>query len=871
MQNIFYSLLKRTFFLLLICSPMLHYAQVNWTVKKPFEQKNFVENKGQFEVKGKLKSNEILYEAHIDGVRYYFTKKGYLIEHLVKKEKSKVEIESERKGGYEEKKENSFKMVGEYHELLWEGANPNLVVETEEKTNNYYTCSDSKNAIPNATFKSSAFKKLIYKNMYPNIDVVFEFMKDTVGIKYSLIVHYGADLSKVKMVYPISKGLSMDKNGNMNIASPIGIVTDHKPFTYIQSSKKELKSSFVLKNKKVGFKVDNIQALSPADVIVIDPWTISPNFAGGSNKVFDVDYDKFGNVYAYGGVGMPFYLNKYTPAGTLIWTYSAFPGGYGYYGDFAIDINSGSIYIVEGVNFPGATAVKLSHAGVQTAIFAGNQNFTEMWRIAFSRCTNNAVIAGGGISSPTYQTCYLDTNLINTSPVQYIPGNNCCQDINCLALDNYGFCYQMTNSSSTAPYTNTLVKLPMPALAPDVYHVPSGYTWYEAGTYAYYNPAPVANGANGIATSNTNVYTYDGYVLKKWNGANGAQLVNKRINFPAGGDSTQIYCGGITADECDNLFIGDADSIKQYDSSFVLISANKMNGDIYDLKLATNSGVLYACGNNFISQLQLALPPCNNTGLDATITSQDVGCSSLGSASIVVSGGTPPYSITWNTNPPQTGASIYNLEAGTYVVTVIDSSCIQHTRTDTVVINSTSFSSQTTTKNVSCPAVADGAALIDNTGGTAPYTYKWSNGQSGTNLNSISGLAPGNYTVEITDNAGCKSIVTFVIDTAGSVPNFALLPTNIFTPNGDNVNDIYFPFDKTQSAVTIFASSYSLVIFNRWGNKVFETTDAKIGWDGKMPNGKDASPGVYFWMMDVTINCAKEPNTSMKGFLHLDR
>ena len=187
------------------------------------------------------------------------------------------------------------------------------------------------------------------------------------------------------------------------------------------------------------------------------------------------------------------------------------------------------------------------------------------------------------------------------------------------------------------------------------------------------------------------------------------------------------------------------------------------------------------------------------------------------------------------------------------------------------MLTTTSFSSQTTIKNVSCPAVADGAALVENTGGTAPYTYKWSNGQSGANLNSISSLAPGSYTVEITDNAGCKSTVNFVIDTAGSVPNFALLPTNIFTPNGDNVNDIYFPFDKTQSAITVFASEYSFVIFNRWGNKVFETTDAKIGWDGKMQNGKDASPGVYFWMMDVTINCAKEPNTSMKGFLHLDR
>ncbi len=869
MQNIFNSKIKFGFSILLICLPMFLYAQVNWVVKKPFEQKNFVENKGQFEVKGKLKSNEILYEAHIDGVRYYFTKKGYLVEHTVRKLK-KSEPNGEKDANVREEEKKKYTLVGEYHELLWEGSNPNVVVETEDKVNNYYTCSDTKNTIPNATFKSSAYKKLIYKNMYPNIDVVFEFMKDTVGIKYSLLVHYGADLSKVKMVYPISKGVSMDKNGNVSIVSPMGVITDHKPYTYLQSSKKELKSSFILKNKKVSFKVGNIHPLRPTDVIVIDPWTTNPSFTG-VNKGYDVDYDKYGNVYVYGGGGNLLQLNKYTSAGVLVWTYNSFQNGAGYYGDFAIDISSGSIYLVEGFNFmSGANAVKLNPAGVQTAIFTGNSQFAEMWRIAFSRCTNNAVIAGGGTSSPTYQTCYLDTNLVNITPKQYIITNNCCHDVNCLALDNYGFCYQITNESSVGDglYANALIKLPMPALTPDIYNVSTNYAWVEAGSNIFSIGA--SNGYNGIATSNTNVYTYDGYALKKWKGANGAQLIYKRINFPAGGDSTQIYWGGLAADECDHLFIGDQDTIKQYDSSLVFVSSYKMNGDIYDVKLG-NNGNLYSCGDGFVAQIQVLLPPCNSSGLDATITSQDVGCSSLGSASIVVSGGTPPYSITWNTNPPQTGAAIYNLEAGTYVVTVIDSSCIQHTRTDTVVINSTSFSSQTTTKNVSCPAVADGAALIDNTGGTAPYTYKWSNGQSGTNLNSISGLAPGSYTVEITDNAGCKSTVKFVIDTAGSVPNFALLATNIFTPNGDNVNDIYFPFDKTQSAITVFASEYSLVIFNRWGNKVFETTDAKIGWDGKMPNGKDASPGVYFWMMDVTINCAKEPNTSMKGFLHLDR
>ena len=870
MQKYSSSFFKTSFLVTLICLPLFQYAQVNWTVRKPFEQKNFVENKGQFEVKGKLKSNEILYEAHIDGVRYYFTKKGYLVEHLVrtKIKADGTEANEEKVKGRDEEK---YMNVGEFHELFWEGSSSAVVIETEGIVGNYYTASDTKNIVPNSTFKSAAYKKLIYKNMYPHIDVVYEFMKDTVGIKYSLLLHKGADLSKVKMAYPLNKGISVNQDGNIAIASSFGVVTDHKPYTYIQSNKREVKSSFIVKNRKVSFKIEKIQDLNPTDIIVIDPWTVNPNFPGANNKAYDVDYDKYGNVYAYGGVGNPFQLNKYSSGGALIWTYSSFPGGYGYYGDFAIDINSGSIYLVEGLGANGATAIKLNNLGIQTALFNGNNQFSEMWRIAFSKCTNNAVIAGGGTSSPTYQTCYLDTNLTNITPKQYIITNNCCHDVNCLALDNYGFCYQITNESSVGDglFNNKMVKLPMPALTPAIYSVSTNYKWYEAGSNVF--SVGGSNGYNGITTSNSKVFTYDSYVLKKWNGANGAQLVNKRINFPAGGDSTQIYWGGITADECDNLFIGDADSIKQYDSSFVLISANKMNGDIYDLKLATNSGVLYACGNNFISQLQLALPPCNNTGLDATITSQDVGCSSLGSASIVVSGGTPPYSITWNTNPPQTGASIYNLEAGTYVVTVIDSSCIQHTRTDTVVINSTSFSSQTTTKNVSCPAVADGAALIDNTGGTAPYTYKWSNGQSGASLNSISGLAPGSYTVEITDNAGCKSTVTFVIDTAGSVPNFALLPTNIFTPNGDNVNDIYFPFDKTQSAVTIFASSYSLVIFNRWGNKVFETTDAKIGWDGKMPNGKDASPGVYFWMMDVTINCAKEPNTSMKGFLHLDR
>jgi gliding motility-associated-like protein len=71
--------------------------------------------------------------------------------------------------------------------------------------------------------------------------------------------------------------------------------------------------------------------------------------------------------------------------------------------------------------------------------------------------------------------------------------------------------------------------------------------------------------------------------------------------------------------------------------------------------------------------------------------------------------------------------------------------------------------------------------------------------------------------------------------------------SNIFTPNGDNNNDYFRP------KVYKYVYEPSLIIFNRWGQKVFETTDLVTGWDGKT-NGKAGKPGVYFWMLKYTDN-----------------
>jgi gliding motility-associated-like protein len=66
---------------------------------------------------------------------------------------------------------------------------------------------------------------------------------------------------------------------------------------------------------------------------------------------------------------------------------------------------------------------------------------------------------------------------------------------------------------------------------------------------------------------------------------------------------------------------------------------------------------------------------------------------------------------------------------------------------------------------------------------------------------------------------------------------------NVFTPDGDGKNDTY--------KVKISGEElFELTIWNRWGGKVFETTDAKIGWNGKVNNtGEDSPEGTYYFIL----------------------
>ena len=142
--------------------------------------------------------------------------------------------------------------------------------------------------------------------------------------------------------------------------------------------------------------------------------------------------------------------------------------------------------------------------------------------------------------------------------------------------------------------------------------------------------------------------------------------------------------------------------------------------------------------------------------------------------------------------------------------------------------------------------------FVNQSYGAAPLSYVW-NFNSGLNPDSSVSTnptftfpdnVPNQYTVnlEVTDKNGCVTeTVRFVI--INGVYLFYI--PNSFTPDGDNVNDIFKPY-----GTSIDLTQYTMQIFDRWGELLFETLDATEGWDGTF-KGKPVPVGTYIWKINT--------------------
>src|SRR4029450_2478101 len=122
-----------------------------------------------------------------------------------------------------------------------------------------------------------------------------------------------------------------------------------------------------------------------------------------------------------------------------------------------------------------------------------------------------------------------------------------------------------------------------------------------------------------------------------------------------------------------------------------------------------------------------------------------------GSATVTASGGNGVYTYKWNTTPMQTTATATGLAAGTYEVKVFDGTGCMSICTATIY-EPDAISYSTTQSNNNCYSANAGNATVNVSGGTAPYSYLWSNGQT---TATATGLGAGMYLVTVTDANGC--------------------------------------------------------------------------------------------------------------------
>jgi gliding motility-associated-like protein len=154
-----------------------------------------------------------------------------------------------------------------------------------------------------------------------------------------------------------------------------------------------------------------------------------------------------------------------------------------------------------------------------------------------------------------------------------------------------------------------------------------------------------------------------------------------------------------------------------------------------------------------------------------------------------------------------------------------------------------------------CNAANNGSAEITVQQDHPPYTFLWSNGSENS---MISGLAPGDYNVTVTDSLGNDTLITLTVQSK----ECPISAEFVFTPNDDGVNDVWGISNISRYP------DHEVLVFNRWGQQVYRSSGDFKGWDGKDLLGKPVPDAAYFYIIYGTKG---DDSTIVKGSLNVLR
>lgn len=301
---------------------------------------------------------------------------------------------------------------------------------------------------------------------------------------------------------------------------------------------------------------------------------------------------------------------------------------------------------------------------------------------------------------------------------------------------------------------------------------------------------------------------------------------------------------------------------------------NGVNGESIPFSVTVTDGCGFTTTENGVLIVNQTLK------IDDLTSYPSAACDPTGYVSGMISGQTPPgqggVQYEWTgpgpNNPNSINASVWSdLGSGWYYFTATDQVC---SVSDSIFVD------------VQDPPIA--AGTVTPSSGTAPLTVTFNNQSQNTNnyywdfgngqTQSTNSTNPinqtysdtGTYTIMLVSyqSPTCSDTIylTVVVSPPPPIPPIPPIPPfgyelpNVFSPNGDDVNDVF-------SLNAVGMQNVELRITNRWGNVCFEGSGANPGWDGIMPSGNPATEGVYFYQYIIVTNTGE--TISGQAFLHL--
>ena len=757
-----------------------------------FGTRVFVENRGQFD--NKAADGEHIYYALDNGLeKIYFTSLGLVYEQIKTPPFSKRDIERfERDPHYKLPPTEHF-----YVTMRWQNANKNIVIEKYEPQTHYISYGD-------AHLQSRTFKRLVYKNVYNKIDIEYTIPSDkSYGIKYNLILHPGADPSRISLLYSGDvKKIRRQENGDVIIETSVDPIIEHAPLSFY-SQGEELASAFDVNKNELGFVFP--EGFNRKRTIVIDPWVTSISSLTSNQYAYDVDYDFAGNTYIYGGYSS-YKVARYNSTGTLQWTFAGAVPSQTWTSDpivsqasnFAVNKYNSKCYIGQGFVNSGNRVIRIDAFGnYDNFINTANNQFQEVWDMGF-HCTNDGdvFVLGGGTSSNISAVTINPTTAVITLATFQPTNTGIAQDVASHAIDDAGKIFVLY---AGAAGLNNKMSLVNAGFNNNVWTQPSTYnTFNEQGNKNSYVGAGSlsSNGFNALAVNGNYLFYYDGFNLAAYDKTTGAQLVATTIS-----GQTVEQQGGIAVDDCNNLYLGGNGSILSYNfngTTFTALTsltlgAASTNKYVYDIKLDKAGKLLYVCGSGFVGVYSpansLSCPTASSICfsyqlLDHVICAgSSVTLSAVGSTTLANAG----YTLQPNNISNTTGSFVLTPTA-TAAYTIY----LSGTNSSNAVITSSAVSNVSVFPNPQVAPTVTQATCVDpsngfdlnlswNPPGANPtYTITWSqlpDGISSPQQTSVNGtISPGVYQATVSTEWGCAAYASFTINGTPEPSVFSLVP-----------------------------------------------------------------------------------------------